>query len=308
MSPPVRMAFAATTMQVAMLTLAYLFFAAAFAPLNQSVIPDVLPGEETFAHALVGSWIAYWPEAVPSPVIAAALMSVIWAEHLSLAAALAFVGSILALSVTRFPARAVGDGTKPFLKHAVIGLRIYRHTPRLRGLSLLNFALSLAMAWVLVNSMVFAGLRLGDAEMHYPILMAFCGLGAALGAVLAPTLVKRLCDRMTMMLDVLGIAAFGPVILILPTFSGWLAPWPGFGLTSSLVVIPGGLVIMRSARQQDRPAVCAAQHSLSHAGWLLAYLPADHPQLHDFPVSAPGHAYRHYHINDLHPGRVRSTA
>lgn len=267
----VPMAFAASTMQIALLTFAFFVLAAAFTPLYQSVIPDVLPEEETFTRALAWSRIAYTLEAVLSPVIAAALLGVIWAEHLFLAAALAFVGSILALLATRFPSRAVGYGTKPFLERAVMGLRIYRHTPRLRGLFLLNLALSLAMAWVLVNSVVFAGLRLGDAEKHYPVLMAFYGLGAAAGAVLVPTMIKRSGERMTMMSGALGFAVLGPVIFFPLTYAGLLALWVGFGLTSSLVLTPGGLVITRSARQLDRPAVFAAQFSLSHAGWLLAY-------------------------------------
>ena len=267
----VPMAFAATTLQIAVLSFAFFALAAAFTPLYQSVIPDVLPDEDTYSRALAWSRIAYTLEAVLSPVIAAALLGVIRPEYLFLAAAFAFVGSILALVATRFPAKEVGAGTKPFLKRAVNGLRIYRRTPRLRGLFLLNLALSLAMAWVLVNSVVFAAARLGDAETHYPVLMAFYGLGAAAGALLVPVLVRRFGERAVMVAGALGFAACGPVILLPLSYSGILALWSGFGLTSSLVLTPGGLVITRSAQREDRPAVFAAQFSLSHAGWLLAY-------------------------------------
>ncbi len=267
----VPMAFAVTAMQLAVLAFLFFALAAAFTPLYQSVIPDVLPEDETYTRALAWSRIAYTLEAILSPGLAAALLGVIAPEHLFLAAALTFAASILALLATRFPTKAASDGTRPFLQRTIDGLRIYRHTPRLRGLLLLNLALSLAMAWLLVNTVVFAGLRLGDAERHYPILMAFYGMGAAAGAVLVPTMIRRFGERVTMVSGALCFAALGPAILFSLTYFGFLGLWAGFGLASSLVLTPGGLVITRSSNHQDRPAVFAAQFSLSHAGWLLAY-------------------------------------
>ena len=267
----VPMAFATNTAQIALLAFAFFALAAAFTPLYQSVIPDVLPEEEAYTKALAWSRVAYTLEAVLSPVIAAALLNIVQPEHLFLAAALAFVGSILALIATAFPARTEQSGKGPFLRRALGGLRIYRHTPRLRGLFLLNLALSLAMAWVLVNSVIYAGQRLGDAEGQFPILMAFYGLGAGLGAILVPQMIRRLGERRTMVIGALGFAALGPTILLPLNYTGVLVLWSGFGLASSLVLTPGGLVITRSASREDRPSVFAAQFSLSHAGWLLAY-------------------------------------
>lgn len=60
-------------------------------------------------------------------------------------------------------------------------------------------------------------------------------------------------------------------LLSTPSLPVLAAVWIGFGLASSLVLTPGGLVITRSAQKEDRAAVFAAQFSLSHAGWLLAY-------------------------------------
>ncbi|MGB7241007.1 MAG: MFS transporter, partial [Sulfitobacter sp.] len=47
--------------------------------------------------------------------------------------------------------------------------------------------------------------------------------------------------------------------------------WAAFGFTSTLVLTPGALVITRSVAREGRAAVFAAQFSLSHAGWLVAY-------------------------------------
>lgn len=267
------MAFVFEIWQVA--TLAFVFFvlAAGFTPLFQSTIPDVLPEEEAYTKALAWSRIAYTLEAVLSPVIAAALLNVATGETLFFAAALAFLGSVLALLVTRFPDQISADRKGSFLTRASRGLRIYAATPRLRGLFLLNLSLSLAMAWVLVNSVVYAGTRLEDAERFFPILMAFYGLGAGIGAIVTPRLLKVTSQRTVMLVGAYGFALVGAVFSLLPPMPLPVLAvfWVAFGLASSLVLTPGGLVITRSAVSKDRPAVFAAQFSLSHAGWLIAY-------------------------------------
>ncbi|GGF60535.1 Predicted arabinose efflux permease, MFS family [Mameliella alba] len=265
------MAFATQTWQIALLALVFFAVSSGFTPLFQSVIPDVLPDEKLYSRALVWSRIAYTLESVLSPIIAAMVLQLIEAEFLFWVAALAFTGSVAALFATRFPADRTGQGKGPFLRRAMKGLSIYRKTPRLRGLFLLNFALSLSMAWVLVNSVVLAGVRLGDAEGQYPILMAFYGLGAAIGAVVVPRLVESTDERRVMLGGAMMHAVAGLGIALPLGYAGYMALWMIFGLAASLVLTPGGLVIARSAGAADRPAVFAAQFSLSHAGWLLAY-------------------------------------
>ncbi|MCI5077237.1 MFS transporter [Oricola sp.] len=265
------MALVTQTWQIAALAFAFFAVSSAFTPLFQSVIPDLLPEEETYSRALAYSRIAYTLESILSPVIAGVVLRFVASDELFYCAALAFLGSVAALLATRFPVADILARKGPFLRRAMRGLSIYRHTPRLRGLFLLNFALSLSMAWVLVNTVVFAGQRLGDAEHYYPILMAFYGVGAAAGALLVPRLVKRMQERRVMFAGAVGFAAIG-VLIVLPLHLVALAVmWTGFGLASSLVLTPGGLVLARSANREDRPAVFAAQFSLSHAGWLVAY-------------------------------------
>lgn len=265
------MAFATETWQIAGLALIFFSVSSGFTPLFQSVIPDVLTDERAYSRALVWSRIAYTLESVLSPVIAAVVLKIVAGEFLFWVAAIAFVGSIAALLLTPFPGEGGARGKGPFLQRALKGMTIYRKTPRLRGLFLLNFALSLSMAWVLVNSVVFAGARLGDAEEHFPILMAFYGLGAALGAFVVPRLVESLDERRTMSGGVILHAALGGAILLPLGYAGILALWVGFGLAASLVLTPGGLVLARSAAVANRAPVFAAQFSLSHAGWLVAY-------------------------------------
>lgn len=267
------MAFTTDIWQIAALSFLFFSMSAGFTPLYQSVIPDVVQDEDLYTKALSWSRVAYTLEAVLSPVIAGGLLTILDGSSLFLVAALAFSVSIASILLAQVPKTTAADRKKPFWQRASKGLRIYVRTPRLRGLFLLNFALSLSMAWVLVNTVAYAGARLGDSERYFPMLMAFYGLGAGFGAFSVPRLVKRLGERRTMALGAIAFAACGAV------FAVWLSPalavlvivWIGFGLSSSLVLTPGGLVITRSAKAEDRAAVFAAQFSLSHAGWLFAY-------------------------------------
>jgi MFS family permease len=269
----VPMAFAGAPWQIAALAFGFFVLSAGFTPLFQAVIPDVLPDEEGYTRALAWSRLAYTLESVLSPVAAAVLLKVLPGEALFVVAAGAFLGSVLTLLATRFPARDADRRKGPFLKRALRGVWIYSRTPRLRGLLVLNVALSLAMAWILVNSVVFAGARFGDAAYYYPVLMAAHGLGAGLGAMTVPRLVRHSGERRTMLAGAIGFAAIGLGFSLLPALppAGAALVWCAFGAAASLVLTPGGLVIARSAAPADRASVFAAQFSLSHAGWLLAY-------------------------------------
>jgi MFS family permease len=50
-----------------------------------------------------------------------------------------------------------------------------------------------------------------------------------------------------------------------------LADWFVLGLAYSALATPAGRLLRRSSHEPDRPALFAAQFSLSHACWLLAY-------------------------------------
>jgi len=92
-----------------------------------------------------------------------------------------------------------------------------------------------------------------------------------IGAVLVPRLIEALQERRTMAAGAVLHAMLGFAIVLPLGYAGYMALWVGFGLAASLVLTPGGLVIARSAARANRAAVFAAQFSLSHAGWMVAY-------------------------------------
>ncbi|TYC51302.1 MFS transporter [Rhodobacterales bacterium] len=265
------LAFAGSWWSVA--GLAFVFFAvsSAFTPLFQSMIPAVLPEKDAYSEALALSRIAYTLESIVTPILVGAALAFMNPQYLFVLAALGFVGSAVFILLAHVRVDVIASHLEPFRKRALHGLWIYARTPRLRGLFVLNFALSLVMAWVLVNTIVFAGSRFDNAEEVYPWLMGGFGVGAALMAFGLPSLMKVFSERRIMAAGTLSFALLTPLIFVPVPLAELVFLWGLFGAASTLTLTPGGLVLTRSASDPDRPAVFAAQFSLSHAGWLIAY-------------------------------------
>jgi MFS family permease len=120
--------------QVYVLIFALQSASAAFTPTFQATIPDILPDEAEYTRALSLSRLAYDLESLLSPMLAAALLSVISFHWLFGGTAIGFVGSaLMVLSVTlpRSPAKPREGG---IYTRTTRGMRIYLKTPRLRGL------------------------------------------------------------------------------------------------------------------------------------------------------------------------------
>jgi MFS family permease len=245
---------------------------AAFTPTFQATIPDVLIDEAEYTKALSLSRLAYDMEALTSPVLAAALLSVIgyhWlfaGTVLGFAASAALVVSVL-LPSPKPPARDEGPWGR-----ITRGARIYLATPRLRGLLALNLAVAAAGAMVIVNTVVLVRGTLALDDAHLAWTLAAYGLGSMFAALSVPRLLERIADRAVMLTGATVLAgglALGPAAAAAwPTL---LALWVVLGFGNGLVLTPTGRLLRRSAEAGDRPALFAAQFALSHACWLLTY-------------------------------------
>jgi MFS family permease len=137
---------------------------AAFTPTFQATIPAVLPDEGDFTKALSLSRLAYDLESLLSPMLAAALLTVIEFHWLFSGTVVGFLASAVlvmtaGLSIAREAGRAEG-----FMARATRGVRIYLATPYLRGFLGFNLAVSEGGAFVIVNSVVFVRSALGGTE------------------------------------------------------------------------------------------------------------------------------------------------
>ena len=254
---------------------------AAFTPTFQATIPDVLPNEPDYTKALSLSRLAYDLESLISPMLAAALLTLISYHWLFSGTVAGFlVSAALVLSVT-LPVSPAVARERGIYDRTTRGMRIYLATPRLRGLLALNMAAAAGGAMVIVNTVVFVKGRLGLGDGEVALALGCFGGGSMVAALALPRLLERLPDRRVMF----AAASFlGGVLAVAAAFlsgvtdstgstlwPGLLATWILLGLGYSAVQTPSGRLLRRSARAEDRPAVFAAQFALSHACWLVTY-------------------------------------
>jgi MFS family permease len=250
---------------------------AAFTPTFQAAIPDVLPDEQTYTRALSLSRLAYDLESLVSPMLAAALLTLISFHWLFAGTVVGFLASAaLVLSVT-IPQPPRKPRTGGVYVRTTLGSRIYLKTPRLRGLLAFNLTAAAAGAMVIVNTVVLVRTGLGRSNDDVALALAAFGCGSMVAAFALPRLLDRLSDRPVMLggsallVGGLGIAA---LLMIGGAGLSWpvlLGLWAMLGLGYSAVLTPGGRLLRRSAAPEDRSAVFAAQFALSHAGWLITY-------------------------------------
>lgn len=252
---------------------------AGFTPTFQATIPDVLPEERDYTRALSLSRMAYDMESLTSPMLAAALLSIISFHWLFSGTAIGFICSALLVSTTVLPQpKPAGPRAGGIYAKTTRGIRIYLKTPRLRGLLALTLAAAAASAMVIVNTVVIVRDVLSLSQRDVAFALAAYGGGSILAALLLPRLLDRVSDRSIMIGAgaFLGIALAGMTV-IAGAVSGprlWmfiLAAWFALGVAHSMTVTPTGRLLRRSANAEDRPALFAAQFALSHCCWLIAY-------------------------------------
>lgn len=256
--------------QVYVLIFALQAASAGFTPAFQAVIPDVLKDERDYTNALSLLRLAEDLEQVASPILAAALLTVVGFPILFAGTVAGFVGSALLVATARLPMRAQTEDGQ-FWTDVTKGIRIYTATPRLRGLMVMEAAVAAAGAMVYVNTVVLVKDRLGLGEESVALIFAAFGAGSMLAAFLIPRLLIRLADRSVMIGGAVMMVAGVAAVPLIGSFATLTALWAVIGFGFSLTQTPIGRIINRSAHEADRGAVFAAQFALSHACWLVTY-------------------------------------
>ena len=245
---------------------------AAFTPTFQATIPDILPDEEEYTNALSLSRLAYDLESLLSPILAAALLTVISFHWLFAGTSIGFAISALLVVTAAMPHRkAAATIVESVWRKTTRGARIYLRTPRLVGLLAVTLTAAAGSAMVIVNTVVIVK-GMGRTQGDVALALAAYGGGSMLAALALPRVLQHAADRTVMLVgaailtvtlgSMAGLALDWPLILPL---------WSVMGVGYSLCVTPGGRLLRRSSTDGDRPALFAAQFALSHVCWLIAY-------------------------------------
>ena len=243
---------------------------AAFTPTFQATIPDILPDEDDYTRALSLSRLAYDLESVASPMLAAALLTVISFHNLFAGTVIGFLASAALVATVLLP-KAKQVPRRSIYERTTRGMRIFLATPRLRGLLALNLTVAAVSAMVIVNTVVLVQSRFALPQSSTALALAAFGGGSMISALVLPRLLKNIKDR-TAMLFGGGILVVGLAVGInLTTYNFLLPLWMVLGVGYSLAQTPSGRLLRRSAHAEDRPALFAAQFALSHACWLITY-------------------------------------
>ncbi len=246
---------------------------AAFTPMFQATITDVLPDEREYTRALTLSRLAYDLEGLLSPAIAAALLTVTTFGHLFVGTSIGFAASAaLVVSVLLPRPRAVPRKGGRY-RATTRGIRIYLATPRLRGLLAVHLAAAAAGSMVFVNTVAHVRDSLDHGASDVAIALGANGIGSLAAALVLPGLLDRVADRAVVLRAcvALTVLLLAGTTFVSAHWAGVLVLWALIGAGCSFALTPGARLLRRSADETDRPAVFAADFALSHACWLVCY-------------------------------------
>ncbi|RKT87373.1 Predicted arabinose efflux permease, MFS family [Saccharopolyspora antimicrobica] len=250
---------------------------AAFTPLFQATIPDLLDDEDDYTNALSLSRLAYDMERLVSPALAAAALALVSVNELFLGTAIGFTASALMILAAVLPQPVPARKTGGVFSRTTLGVRSYVAVPRLRGLLALHLSVAAAGAMVLVNTVTVVRDDLAGSDADVTAALAVYGIGSLLVALSLPRALRRWPERPLMLTgSVLGAGTLAAVAVALHAegpwrWSGLLAAWALLGAAGSLVLTPAGRLLRRSVDSSRRPALFAADYALSHGCWLITY-------------------------------------
>ncbi|WP_037178487.1 MFS transporter [Rhodococcus sp. UNC363MFTsu5.1] len=250
---------------------------AAYTPTYQAIIPDILPDEREYTRALSAAQLAATMETLLSPMLAAVALTLVSFHWLFVGTAIGFAVSAVLVIATRIPdAGATAEGS--FRDRIAVGMRIFVATPRLRGLLGLNLVVAAAGSVIMVNTVNYVRDTLGGTQSGVALLLAANGFGTMLVALSVPRVLDRLGARPVMLAGgAFLIAGLGSAVALSAAGGGdwrWVVAigvWAVIGAGTAAVLTPTGQVLRRSSQPADRPALFAAQFSLSHLAWLVTY-------------------------------------
>ncbi|WP_461536620.1 MFS transporter [Spongorhabdus nitratireducens] len=245
---------------------------AGFTPVYQSVLPQILPDQPQYIRALSFSRLAYDLEQLISPVLAAALLSVMSFQQLFIADALTFLVSAALLFAVVIPAAAAPERRRGIWTNLGFGITGYLRTPTLRALLATYIAVASGSAMIIVNTVVYVRNILDGGEVQAALGLSAAGFGSMLVALLMPSWMKRFSPRTLLLQGSFLIAVCLLAGSLLPGWNGFILLWALLGMGLSMVQTPAAALVKNACSESDAPAFFAANFSLSHFCWFFTYL------------------------------------
>jgi MFS family permease len=239
----------------------------------------VLPESRDYTRALALSRLAYDLEALVSPVLAAALLTIISYNNLFIGTALGFACSAILVVTAKLPARESTTTSDTFWQRLPTGVRVFLRTPSLRFVMATNLVVGAGTAIVLVNSVVYVKATFHYDDSALALTLGAYGLGSLVTAFSIPFLVERFGVIRTMVTGSFVIAAalalsVGVSGFFVSPAIDWpilLGTWVVMGVGTSLVNTPSSRLLADASTPQNRNLVYTAQFALSHACFLITY-------------------------------------
>ncbi len=243
---------------------------AGFTPIYQSMIPEIIPDEKVYAKALILTRVAYNIEVLLSPALSAGVLLLFSFHILFFINSLTFLLSAMLIIITPLVKTVMSrDSKRP---HLLAGIRQYLSNRQLLACLCLVLASSIAGATVIVNTVIFFHGLLQKSQSIAALAMMCFGVGSVIFAGFVPALKARIGQQKLMMFGTITIAA---TFLFAAFVHGWVVLmlwWLVLGASCIAIESLLSVLVNQFATARTRPALFAANFSLTHACWLFAYL------------------------------------
>lgn len=248
---------------------------AAFIPIYQATIPEILPDEDEYTKALSLSRIAYDIENIASAGVAGLILVAYSYNILFLGTVFGFLGSAALLFSIILP-KFVDIKDQNLMQNITYGMKKFRIYPRLKGLFFINIIIASCGSMVIINTVIFVRLDLSLSEIAFSITMLAFGIGSVLAALSIPKLLTLISDKKLMLIgSFIMVISFYVLALWIKFYEiSWsflIIIWIISGIGYSCALTPIGRIVRKSSNGSDFSQLYAAQFSLSHACWLLMY-------------------------------------
>ncbi|WP_240524082.1 MFS transporter [Gordonia polyisoprenivorans] len=264
------------TWQIYLLIFALQTASATFTPTFSATLAHVVADEVDYTAAVSASRAAYDLEALLSPLLAAALLTVWSYSTLFACTAVGFVCSALLVRSSGLHRTHLTSPTMAtFVDRLGSGVRIMFGHRVFRRILWTNLAVAAATAVVFVGTVVYVRADLHASDSTVAVALAAFGGGSLVATLLVPVLSRRVGVAMVLLAGAgtcaVGLAGAAWWLAAQPSAAALLLTWVVLGAATSLV----NTTVPRLIRDRTPTAVCddvfAAQFSLSHAGFLLTY-------------------------------------